>query len=96
MLPSETAIAKVQSETGMDRMQAINHLRQRADLQLVSQRLAREGRMVRVDVPADWQMPEPIEPMQHKPRWCPSLLALGAVAAVYLLGLLAYSLAHLF
>lgn len=92
MMPSEVAIAKAIAETGMGRMQAINHLRQRAELQ----RRMNASRLVRVDVPADWQMPEPIEPMQDKPRWRPSLLALGAVAAVYLLGLLAYSLAHLF
>ena len=92
MTPSETTIAQVQSETGMDRMQAINHLRQRAELQ----RRMDASRLVRVDLPEDWQMPDTIEPMQDKPRWRPSLLALGAVAAVYLLGLLAYSLAHLF
>lgn len=51
--------------------------------------------MVRVDLPQDWQVPEPaaIEP---KPRWRPSLRMIGAIAAIYALGLLAYALAPLF
>lgn len=32
MMPSEDAIARVMRETGMQRMQAINHLRARAAL----------------------------------------------------------------
>lgn len=64
MLPSDTAITEVMRATGMDRMQAINHLRGRAWLAQLATHAVPPQHRRHTDAPAQATTPAPGTPKE--------------------------------
>ena len=64
MLPPETTIAEVMRTTGMERMQAINHLRGRAWLAQLATHAVPPQHRRRTDAPAQAASTQPTTPKE--------------------------------